>query len=182
LAVLVRLGAIPAGAAPLPVTPSGLHGALEVDRAVGTAGWVSLGNHIVKVNELRAGTRVGIRVDETTLSVFDLDTRELIRVGPNPLTPAEVVRLRGARPAGPPPQPRTDPVRVQRLASNSGIVMVVGQKVALGRIHARKTVTIEVSADMLHIECDDGVHAVRRTTELPVRQIKSQRPRKVTQL
>jgi hypothetical protein len=163
LAVLVRLGACPAGPPPLPVTPAELHGAVEVDRAVGTAGWVSVGNHIIKVNELRAGTRVGVRLDETTVSVFDLDTRELIRVGPNPLTPAEIVRVRGARPAGPPPQPRTDPIRVQRLASNSGIVMVVGQKIALGRSHARKTVTIQVSADMLHIECDDGIRTVRRT-------------------
>jgi hypothetical protein len=183
LAVLVRLGARPAGPPPLPVNDAGgPAAAVEIDRTVGTAGWVSVGNHIVKVNELRAGTRVGIRLDDTTVSVFDLDSRELIRVGPNPLTPAEVLRVRGARPAGPPPQPRTDPIRVQRLASNSGIVMVVGQKVALGRIHARKTVTIEVAADMLHIECDDGVRAVRRTTDLAVRQIKPQRPRKVTQL
>jgi hypothetical protein len=50
------------------------------------------------------------------------------------LTPAEVLRLRSARPAGPPPQPATGPVRVQRRASNSGVVMVVGQKVALGRV------------------------------------------------
>jgi hypothetical protein len=34
---------------------------------------------------------------------------------------------------------------------------------------------------MLHIECDDGLRAVRRTTELGVRQIKSRR-RKIAQL
>jgi hypothetical protein len=41
------------------------------------------------------------------------------------------------------------------------------QKVALGRIHARKTVTIEVSAGMLHIECDDGVCVVRALPSWP---------------
>ena len=56
--------------------------ALELDRSLGTAGWVSVGNRIVKVNELGAGTRVGIRLDETTLAVFDLQTRELLRAGP----------------------------------------------------------------------------------------------------
>jgi hypothetical protein len=35
---------------------------------------VSVGNHIVKMNELRAGTRVAIRLDGTTLTLFDLDT------------------------------------------------------------------------------------------------------------
>ena len=35
-----------------------------------------------------------------------------------------------------PPRPKIEPVRVQRRASNSGVIMVAGQKVALGRIHA----------------------------------------------
>jgi hypothetical protein len=68
------------------------------------------------------------------------------------------------------------------MASKSGIVIVAGQKVALGRSHVRKTVTIDVAAEMLHIECDDGVRTVRRTTDLAVRQIKPQRSRKVTEL
>jgi hypothetical protein len=111
LAVLARLGARPAGPSPLPITADAAVAALEVDRTVATAGRVSIGNHIIKAPELRAGTRVGIRLDESTVSVFDLDRRELLRVGPNPLTPAELLRVRGARPAGPPPQPRTDPSR-----------------------------------------------------------------------
>jgi hypothetical protein len=156
--------------------------ALEVDRAVGSAGWVSIGNHIIKVAELRAGTRVGIRLDDTTLTIFDPDTRELLRVAPNPITPAELMKVRGARPAGPPPQPRTAPVRVQRLASNSGGISVCRQKIALGRVHARQIVTMHVSHDMLTIELDDGNRTVRRTTTDPVQQIKAHRPRKVTQI
>jgi hypothetical protein len=87
---------------------------------------------------------------------FDLDTRELLGVRPNPLTAEQIAGLRGSRPAGPPPRPATEPVRVQRRASNTGIVMVVGQKVALGRVHAYRTVTIAVSETTLAIELDDG--------------------------
>jgi hypothetical protein len=47
-------------------------------------------------------------------------------------------------------------VRVQGRASNTGVVMVVGQKVALGRVHAYRTVTIAVSETTLAIELDDG--------------------------
>jgi hypothetical protein len=66
---------------------------------------------------------------------------------------------------------------VQRRASNSGVVMVVGQKVALGRVHAYRTVTIAVSEATLAIELDDGeTRVVRRTTTQAVRSIKAQRP------
>lgn len=109
---------------------------------------------------------------------FDLDSRELLRTRPNPLTPAEIVKLRSARPAGPVPQPSTDPVRVQRRASNSGVVMVAWQKVALGRVHAHQTITIDVSETELVFHCDDGVRTVRRTNNRPVTQIKAQRPPK----
>jgi hypothetical protein len=96
---------------------------------------------------------VSIRVDEQTLMFFDPDTRELLRTRPNPLTPAEIGRLRSASPAGPPSQPRTGPIPVQRRASNSAVVMVVGQKIALGRVHAGKTVTIDVTDTELAIHC-----------------------------
>ena len=181
LAVLTRLGARPAGPSPLPLAASGAPvTALELDRSLGTAGWVSVGNHIVKVNELGAGTRVGIRLDETTLAVFDLQTRELLRAGPNPLTPAEMLKLRGTRPAGPPPQPRTGPVTVQRRASNSGGICVCSQKIALGREHARKIVTVHVGQELITVELDDGQRTIRRTTTQPVSKVKAQRLRKVT--
>jgi hypothetical protein len=150
-----------------------------VDRTVNAGGHVSLGQHIVLAAEILAGRRVSIRVDEQTLMFFDPDTRELLRTRPNPLAPAEVLRLRSARPAGPPPQPRTGPTQAQRRASNSGVVMVAGQKVALGRVHAGKTVTIDVTDTQLAIHCDDGTRTIRRTTDQPVTQIKAHRPRKV---
>jgi hypothetical protein len=57
--------------------------------------------------------------------------------------------------------------------------MVVGQKVALGRINAGKTVTIEVTDTELTIHTDTGPQTVRRTNQQPVRRIKARRPRKV---
>lgn len=112
---------------------------------------------------------------------FDPDTRELLRTRPNPLTPAEIAKLHGVRPAGPPPLPRTDPVQVQvqRRASNSGVVMVAWQKVALGRVHAHKTITVDVSDTDLVFHCDDGHRTVRRTNDHPVTRIKAHRPRKM---
>jgi hypothetical protein len=65
---------------------------------------------------------------------------------------------------------------VQRRASNTGIVMVCGQKVALGRAHKHRTVTIAVSETTLAIELEDGeVRMIRRTTTLAVRNIKAER-------
>ncbi|MFF4893461.1 hypothetical protein ACFY11_26660 [Micromonospora chersina] len=178
LAALARNSGRPAGPSPLPVDTAGRPGVVEVERTVSRSGSVSLGQHIVLAAEILGGRRVGIRVDATTLTFFHLENRELLRTRPNPLTPEEVIRLRGARPAGPPPQPATGPIRVQRRASNSGVVMVVGQKVALGQVHAGKAVTIDVTDTNLTVECDDGPRTFRRTNDQPVRSIKAHRPRK----
>jgi hypothetical protein len=99
---------------------------------------------------------VSIRTDQSTLSFFDPQTRQLLRTRPNPLTPDEVARLRGTRPAGPPPTASPDPVRVQRRVSDTGVVVVVRQPVALGRVHAGKTVPIDVTDTELVVGCDDG--------------------------
>jgi hypothetical protein len=175
LARLVAQGATPAGPAPLPPVEAGQ--AVEVERCIARNGRVCLGGHCVPAAEILAGRLVGIRIESATLMFFDLDTRELLRTRPNPLTTGQIRRLRGRRPAGPPPRPATEPVRVQRRASNCGVVMVVGQKVALGRVHAYRTVTIAVSETTLAIELDDGeTRIVRRTTSQTIRSIKAQRP------
>ena len=64
--------------------------------------------------EILGGRPVIVRIEPQTLMFLDPDTRELLRVRPNPLTPEQALRLQGARPAGPPPRPRTEPVTVQR--------------------------------------------------------------------
>jgi hypothetical protein len=109
---------------------------------------------------------------------FDPETRELLRTRPSPLTWDQARRLRGARPAGPPPRPLTDPVTAQRVASNTGVIMVAGQKIALGRIHARQIVTVHVAAEVITIDLGEDTRTVRRTTTQPVRSIKAQQHRK----
>ncbi len=179
LARLAAQGAAPAGPSPLPPIEDGQ--AVEVDRPVSRGGLVSLGKHRLLAAEILGGQLVSIRIEENTLMFYDPWSRVLLRTRPNPLTPAEVARLRGARPAGPPPRPSTEPIRVQRRISATGVILVAGQKIALGRSHAGQTVTALVSDTTLAIEFDDGdTQVIRRTTTQPVRSIKGQRPRTAT--
>ena len=55
--------------------------------------------------------------------------------------------------------------------------MVVGQKIALGRVHKHQTVTVLVSDTTLAVELDGDTRVIRRTTTQAVRSIKGQRPR-----
>jgi transposase InsO family protein len=176
VARLTAQGAVPAGPAPLPPIEEG--DAVEVERCVSRLGLVCLAGRQLLAAEILGGRRVGIRIEPATLMFYDLATRELLRTRKNPLTPQQVKRLRGARPAGPPPRPSAEPVRVQRRASNTGVIMVVGQKIALGRIHKHQTVAVLVSGTTLAVEFADGdVRVIRRTATQPVRSIKGQRPR-----
>lgn len=140
LAKLVAQGAVNAGPSPLPPIEEG--DAVEVERCVSRLGHVSLAGHQLLAAEILGGRRVGIRIEPATLMFYDLDTRELLRTKANPLTHQQTTGLRGVRPAGPLPRPSTEPIRVQRRASNTGVIMVAGQKVALGRVHKHQTVTV----------------------------------------
>jgi transposase InsO family protein len=167
-------GATPADSPPLPaVEPEG--GAIEVDRSVSNAGIVSLAGRQVLAAEILRGRRVTIRIEAATLLFFDPDTRELLRARPNPLTPEQAVRLQGARPAGPPPRPRSEPITVQRRVSATGTICVCRQQIALGRSYARRIVTVHVCEHTLAIELDDETRTVRRTTTSPVAVIKGSR-------
>ncbi len=181
LARLTADGARPAGPPPLPPAEPG--SAIEVERVASSIGHISLGGRQLLAAEALAGRLLGIRIEQNTLSYFDPDTRELLRTRPNPLTWDQAQRLRGARRAGPPPIPATSPVTVQRRASNSGVIMVVGQKIALGRIHSRKLVSVRVSPDTITIEIGaDDIRTIRRTTDQPVRNLQAQRSRKAAKV
>ena len=176
LARLAAHGGVPAGPSPLPPIEDGQ--AVEVDRPVSRGGLVSLGRHRLLAAEILGGQLVGIRIEPATLMFYDPGSRALLRTRPNPLTREQALRLRGVRPAGPPPRPSAEPIRVQRRASATGVIMVAGQTAALGRSHAGQTVTVHVSDTTLAIEFADGdTRVIRRTTTQPVRSIKGQRPR-----
>ncbi|MEU7899866.1 hypothetical protein AB0B45_44365 [Nonomuraea sp. NPDC049152] len=96
---------------------------------------------------------------------------------------AECVTLRGVRPAGPPPASPTGPVTVQRVVSSRGHFQIVGQRIQVGRIHARKI--LEVTVDDTHITIHDNGELIRivpRTTtqeitRIAVRRAPCSRPR-----
>jgi transposase InsO family protein len=177
LAKLLATGARPAGPPPLPKAEPGA--AIEVERVVSKDGAVHLANRNILAAEILGGHRVGIRIEQNTLMFFDPATRELLRTRPSPLTWDQASRLWGASPAGPPPRPRTEPITVQRVASNTGVIMVAGQKIALGRIHAARVVTAHVAEHTITIDLGgDDVRTIRRTTTQAVRSIKAHRPRK----
>ena len=178
LARLAARGGRAAGPAPLPAGDGAA--AFEVDRAVNNSGLVGLAGHQVLAAEILGGRQVGIRIDDETLSFFDPSSRELLRVRPNPLSPDEVRRLRGLRPAGPPPRPRVEPVRVQRRVSAVGTVMVCRQTVSLGRPYAGQTVTVHVAESTITVELDGQGRVIRRTTDIPVRHVKANKPHKVS--
>lgn len=176
-------GAVPAG--PPPVASRGGPGrrasrtVFEVERTVAKNGTVSLGSKIVLAAWMLAGRRIGIYIEEgAPLLFFDPETRELLRTRPNPLVPGEAARLQRGHPVGPIPRPSTEPITVQRQASNTGVIMVTGQKVAIGRQYKHQTVTVHISETTLAIELPDAdTMVVRRTTNQPVRSIKGKRPR-----
>ena len=176
LARLAATGGRPAGPPPIPAAEPGA--AIEVDRVVSKDGHVSLGGRYYIAAEILGGMLVSIRIEQNTLMFFDPATRVLLRTRPSPLSWDQARLLRGARPAGPPPRPSTEPVTVQRVASNTGVIMVAGQKIALGRIHARRIVTVHVAAETMTIDLGEDTRTVRRTTTQPVRSIKAQQHRK----
>jgi transposase InsO family protein len=177
LAKLMATGARPAGPPPLPKAQPGA--AIEVERVVSKDGAVHLANRYVLAAEILGGRRVGIRIEDNTLMFFDPATRELLRTRPSPLTWEQACRLRGASPAGPPPRPSTEPITAQRRASNTGVIMIAGQKIALGRIHAGRIVTVHVAEHTITIDLGgDDTRTIRRTTTQAVRSIKAHRPRK----
>jgi transposase InsO family protein len=176
-------GAVAAGPAPIPTRPHswGDGEAVEVDRVISPAATFALGGHVLTASTLLAGRQVGIRIEPSVLLLFDLDTRELLRTQPNPLTEPQVLKLRGLRPAGPPPRPNLEPVTVQRLADPTGTICVAKQRIGCGRVFARQTLTVHVSDTTITIELGDGDnHIVRRTTTTAVTTIKSRPPRTAT--
>lgn len=173
---LLRQGARPGGPSPMPAMDGSE--ALEVDRVVGRTGIVSLASQQILAAEVLAGRPVTIRIEPATLMFFDPDTRELLRTRTNPIPVERLARIRGVRAAGPPPRPATEPARVQRRVTATGCFTVARQTVAIGRTYAGMVLTIHVSEHTLAVELDDGeTRTIRRTTSLPIRNIKADRPR-----
>ncbi|MEV3986953.1 IS481 family transposase [Nonomuraea sp. NPDC049758] len=158
----------PAGEPPIEAS------AVEVDRQVSSTGTISLASRALCVGAHLAGRRVLVRLDGVTARVMDED-RLLLRAVPCPLPLAECLTLRNARPAGAAPTSPTEPVTVQRVVCSRGHFQVVGQKIQVGRVHARKI--LDVTVDDTHITVHDNgepIRVVPRTTTQEITRIKSQ--------
>ncbi|MEU7836835.1 hypothetical protein [Nonomuraea sp. NPDC049129] len=105
------------------------------------------------------------------------EQRLLLRAVPCPLPLAECVTLRNARPAGPPPTSPTEPVTVQRVVCSRGHFQIVGQKIQVGRIHARKI--LDVTVDDTHITIHDNGEPIRVVPEPPPRRSPGSSPQRI---
>ncbi|MGH2394415.1 MAG: hypothetical protein ACRDGH_13165, partial [Candidatus Limnocylindria bacterium] len=94
--------------------------------------------------------------------------------------PTEHARIRDARPAGPPPTPAAEAIRVDRRVSSLGSIAIARQKIHLGIGHAGRTVTVE-DADTTFRVYDGGqlLADVPRTTTKAIARIKARRPEPV---
>jgi len=64
----------------------------------------------------------------------------------------------------------------QRVDVPVGTVMVCRQTVSPGRPYAGRTVTVHVSDTTISVELDGQIRVVRRTTDVPVRNVKANKP------
>jgi hypothetical protein len=155
----------PASAPPI-VTgdASNRSGPIEVDRLVNSIGQVSLAGRQRPIGCHFAGRRLTVRIDRGLLQL--VDNGVLLRSLPNPLSPDEHARIRDARPAGPAPVPMSEPQRVERRVSSRGALVVAGQRIHVGMVHAGHTLTVEDANHTFRIY-DDGdelLAEVARTT------------------
>ncbi|WP_330293775.1 IS481 family transposase [Streptomyces sp. NBC_00576] len=126
-------------------------GAVEVDRTVNAVGYVGLGGDKVLIGWPFAGQRVTLRLDGRVLQVLD-EHRILKATLPSPLPPSACSRLQGGRPAGPPPLlPPPGEQIAERTVSSTGGFMVAGQRIQLGRGHARQVVTAHLDETSIRI-------------------------------
>jgi hypothetical protein len=141
--------------------------AVEVDRVVNGCGGISISGRQISVGMPLAGQRVRVRLDGILLHVVD-DAGQLRRTLRCPLPPTACTRIRDARPASTVPPPADTP-DVERVVSINGSIQVAGQKIQVGKIHARKLVSVVLDEHTVTVyDNDTPIKAVprRSTTRL----------------
>ena len=97
---------------------------------------------------------------------------QLRRTLPCPVPPGERHRLRGARRAGS-PLLSAGPVVVQRRVSQRGSIMVATQRIQVGMVHARETVTVTATDHSFQISLgSETISVVPRTTTREIHRYK----------
>jgi hypothetical protein len=172
---LLADGGQPAGPAPVVAGPGQIGGPIEVDRAVNGVGTVGLAGRNHPIGYHFAGRRVTVRLDHGVMQI--VADGILLPSLPNPLTPAQMARLRDARPAGPPPQPAPEPVRVQRRVSSRGSIVLAHQRITVGITHAGATFDVEAADTTIRVyDGDQLITEVPRTTIKPIARFKVRKP------
>jgi hypothetical protein len=162
-------------ASPPPITTGQPGDPIEVDRLVNAIGLISLAGRQHPIGYHFAGRRLTVRLDGGLLQL--VDNGILLRSLPNPLTPPETAHIRDARPAGPAPQPTPEPARIERRVSSRGAVVVAGQRIHVGMVHAGRTVTVETADHTFRIHDGDKLLTeVARTTTKPVARFRARKP------
>jgi hypothetical protein len=116
-----------------------------------------------------------VRLDRGLLQL--VDDGVLLRSLPNPLTAAEMARIRDARPAGPSPHPAADSVRVERRISSRGSLSVARQRIHVGMVHAGLTVTVEAADHTFRVyDGNELLTEVARTTTKNLARFKVRKP------
>jgi hypothetical protein len=98
-------------------------------------------------------------MDGPVMTVIDA-TGTPLRIMPCPVPAAGRHKLRGARQGCLITTQQAGPVTVQRRVSQRGSIMVPTQKIQVGMIHARKTVTVTADSDCFTVVIDDEIVAV----------------------
>ncbi|MGW3608174.1 IS481 family transposase [Micromonospora sp. NPDC005161] len=165
----------PAGPPPIAAGPIQAGAPIEVDRLVNATGLISLAGRQHPVGYHFAGRRVTVRLDRGLMQITADGV--LLRSLANPLTAAEIARIRDARPAGPPPTPAPEPVRVERRVSCRGSLVIAGQRIHVGIAHAGATLTVESAGTTFRIhDGDQLLTEVARTTTKAIARFKARKP------
>jgi transposase InsO family protein len=164
-----------AGPPPITTGPVRPGAPIEVDRLVNGNGLVALASRQHPIGSHFAGRRVTVRIDRGLMQIVADGT--LLRSLPNPLTPADLNRIRDARPAGPPPTPSTAPLRVERRVSTRGSLVIAGQYIQVGITHAGKTLCVAAADSTFAVyDGDHLITEVARTTTKEVARFKVRKP------
>ncbi|MEV0158271.1 hypothetical protein AB0H57_31945 [Micromonospora sp. NPDC050686] len=146
--------------------------AVEVDRVVNACGGISIAGRQISVGMPLAGQRVWVRVDGVLLHVID-EAGQLRRTLRCPLPPTALGRIRDARPASPVPPPATTPT-VERIVSVNGSIQVAGQRIQVGKVHARKLVTVALDEHTITVyDADSPIKAVPRRSATDLNRTKA---------
>jgi hypothetical protein len=140
----------PSPATALPPGPLPADAVVEVQRLVGSGGCVGVGGKQISAGIHLAGQRVTLRIDAKLIRVITPGS-VLARTLPSPLPPTARGRLQGARLAGPAPAPAREALRVTRVVSGQGGLMVAGVKIHLGHAHRGKVVTVIIEDSQFRI-------------------------------